>query len=104
MTAIAKDMISGKPVTPESIVSSLIASSANVKTGEIFVMGGLGRQEAMSVELIEKNGWSLDIGATQSRLFAGISKDVMETQKMSLDIGAGITNRAEAYVGWSVSF
>lgn len=53
----------------------------------------------MSIELIEKNGISLDVGTTKSQLFAGISKDLIKSKTLEWDVGAGVTSKKNGYVG-----
>jgi hypothetical protein len=74
-----------------------------IKTGKIYTNPG-GLEDSVAIELAEKNGWSLDVGATRSRLFTGVSKDILDTEELEVDLGAGITNKKELYVGFHTSF
>lgn len=58
-----------------------------------------GLEQSMAIELIEKNGTSLDLGTTKSQLFAGISKDLIKDNTIEWDIGAGITSKKNMYLG-----
>jgi hypothetical protein len=83
-----------------TIENVLLSSGLDVKQGAIYTKSD-GFERSTSIELLEKNGWSLDVGATKSQGFAGISKDILDD---NIDVGAGITTKKQAYVGFSVKF
>lgn len=78
-------------------------SDSRIKTGRILTKSD-GISKSIALELIEKNGWSLDVGLTHSTSFMGISKDVLDTGAIELDIGAGMTLEKDPYIGFHMKF
>jgi len=83
----------------------LLASTLGIPTkqGYIYTLRG-GIQTSIATEILNKNGWSLDIGTTENRLFTGISRDIVNNDRIAVDVGAGITSYKELYGGIHFSF
>lgn len=47
----------------------------------------------MSVEVLEKEGFSLDVGTTTKDAFVGISKDIVKSALMEADAGLFLSSR-----------
>lgn len=73
------------------------------KQGAIYTSYG-GLEQSKAIEVWQRDGWSLDAGATKSQGFLGVSKDVYKSNKIEIDVGAGITTKKEGYIGAHISF
>jgi hypothetical protein len=74
-----------------------------VKYGYIYTKK-FGLEESKAVELWEKNGWSLDLGRTETQLFAGVAKDIYDNKLFTIDVGAGLTTAKQIYTGIHIKF
>lgn len=75
-----------------------------MKSGVIWSPSqGIEASHAIQVKKFN-NGWSIDLGVTKSQGFAGISRDLLKTEKIELDIGGGITTKKQGYVGMHMKF
>jgi len=80
------------------------ASGLDFKTGCIYTPK-FGFEESAALELFKfPKGWAVDVGATTTQGFAGISKDIVSNKKLTVDIGAGITTKEQIYVGLHAKF
>jgi hypothetical protein len=64
---------------------------------------GIEKSQAIEIKKFD-NGWSLDLGLTKTQGFAGVSKDIIKTEKLELDVGAGVTTKKQGFAGIHIRF
>ena len=73
-----------------------------VKLGNIYTRHG-GLENSVALEVYQfPYGFSFDVGATKSSLFAGVSKDLLALEKYEIDFGTGITSKKDIYAGFHI--
>lgn len=86
-----------------NIVKQVIPG-AEIKYGAIYTKE-FGIERSVAAEVLQlAYGISVDIGYTNTQLFAGLSKDLYSSKVFEIDIGAGVTDRKNIYAGIHIHF
>lgn len=90
--------------TTQNLVQSLASIFPGLAKIGVIATQKYGLEKGLALEALQKYGWSLDVGATQTQGYLGISKDIIKNDKIELDVGAGMTTAKQGYVGAHISF